>query len=116
MNKGLIVILAAVTIDAIGIGLIFPILPALLRDVAHTGEIATLFGIILALYSAMQFLFSPVLGVLSDRYGRRPVIIVASFGAAVGYLLFGIGGAIWMLLLGRVVQGITAGDLPALFA
>ena len=67
MNRALIVILAAVTLDAIGIGLIFPILPRLLEDVAHTHEVATLMGIMLALYSAMQFLFSPVLGVLSDR-------------------------------------------------
>ncbi len=62
------------------------------------------------------FLVAPLLGRLSDRFGRRPVIIVAAFGAVIGYLLFGIGGSIWVLLLARVIQGATAGDLPALFA
>ncbi|WP_229730338.1 MFS transporter [Microbacterium sorbitolivorans] len=53
---------------------------------------------------------------LSDRFGRRPVIIVAAFRAVAGYVVFGIGGALWILLLGRIIQGITAGDMPALFA
>ena len=57
MNRALVVILAAVTLDAVGIGLIFPILPALLRDVGHVSEVATLLGIMLALYAACQFLF-----------------------------------------------------------
>ena len=83
MNKALVVILAAVTLDAIGIGLIFPILPSLLRDVGHTTEVATLLGLMLALYSACQFLFSPVLGVLSDRFGRRPVLLLSLVGAAI---------------------------------
>ena len=87
MNKALIVILAAVTLDAIGIGLIFPILPRLLEDVTHQGDVTTLIGIMLPLYSAMQFLFSPVLGVLSDRYGRRPVLLVSLAGAAIDYLV-----------------------------
>ncbi|RYE55368.1 MAG: MFS transporter, partial [Hyphomicrobiales bacterium] len=75
MNKALVVILAAVMLDAIGIGLIFPILPALLREVGHTSDISILLGVMLALYSACQFLFSPILGVLSDRFGRRPVLL-----------------------------------------
>jgi MFS transporter, DHA1 family, tetracycline resistance protein len=111
MNKALVVILAAVTLDAIGIGLIFPILPALLRDVAHTGEIATLFGIILALYAAMQFLFSPVLGVLSDRYGRRPVLLLSLAGAAIDYLVMAFAPELWMLVLGRAIAGITSANM-----
>jgi DHA1 family tetracycline resistance protein-like MFS transporter len=111
MNKALVVILAAVTLDAIGIGLIFPILPALLRDVAHTGEIATLLGIMLALYSAMQFLFSPVLGVLSDRYGRRPVLLISLAGAAVDYLIMAFAPELWMLVLGRAIAGLTSANM-----
>ncbi|HTN62032.1 MAG TPA: TCR/Tet family MFS transporter [Devosia sp.] len=111
MNKALIVILAAVTIDAIGIGLIFPILPALLRDVAHTGDVATLFGIMLALYSAMQFLFSPVLGVLSDRFGRRPVLLISLAGAAIDYVIMAFAPHLWMLVLGRALAGLTSANM-----
>jgi len=111
MNKALVVILAAVTIDAIGIGLIFPILPALLRDVTHTGEVATLFGIMLALYSAMQCLFSPVLGVLSDRFGRRPVLLISLAGAAVDYLVMAFAPELWMLVLGRAIAGLTSANM-----
>ncbi|HTN61420.1 MAG TPA: TCR/Tet family MFS transporter, partial [Devosia sp.] len=111
MNKALVVILAAVTIDAIGIGLIFPILPALLRDVAHTGDVATLFGIMLALYSAMQFLFSPVLGVLSDRFGRRPVLLISLAGAAIDYVIMAFAPHLWMLVLGRAIAGLTSANM-----
>jgi DHA1 family tetracycline resistance protein-like MFS transporter len=111
MNKALVVILATVMLDAIGIGLIFPILPALLRDVAHTGEIATLLGIMLALYSAMQFLFSPVLGVLSDRYGRRPVLLLSLAGAAIDYVVMAFAPELWMLVLGRAIAGLTSANM-----
>jgi len=111
VNKALIVILAAVMIDAIGIGLIFPILPALLREVAHQSQVAPLFGLMLALYSAMQFLFSPVLGVLSDRYGRRPVLLVSLAGAAIDYLIMAFAPDLWMLVLGRAIAGITSANI-----
>ena len=111
MNKALVVILAAVTLDAIGIGLIFPILPALLREVTHTTEIATLYGIMLALYAAMQFLLSPVLGVLSDRFGRRPVLLISIAGAAIDYLIMAFAPELWMLVAGRAIAGITSANM-----
>ena len=111
MNKALVVILAAVTLDAVGIGLIFPILPALLRDVGHTTEVATTLGIMLALYSACQFLFSPILGVLSDRFGRRPVLLVSLAGAAIDYLVMALAPELWMLVLGRAISGITSANM-----
>ena len=111
MNKALVVILAAVTLDAVGIGLIFPILPALLREVAHTTEIATLYGVMLALYAAMQFLFSPVLGVLSDRFGRRPVLLFSLAGAAIDYLIMAFAPELWMLVLGRAIAGLSSANM-----
>ena len=111
MKKALVVILAAVTLDAIGIGLIFPILPALLRDVTHSGEVAILSGLMLALYSAMQFLFSPILGVLSDRFGRRPVLLVSLAGAAVDYLIMAFAPQLWMLVVGRAIAGLTSANM-----
>ncbi|MDE2368322.1 MAG: TCR/Tet family MFS transporter [Burkholderiales bacterium] len=111
MNKALVVILSAVLLDAIGIGLIFPILPALLRDVEHRGDITSVLGIILALYAACQFLFSPVLGVLSDRYGRRPVLLVSLAGAAVDYLVMAFAPQLWILVVGRAIAGITGANM-----
>lgn len=111
MNRALVVILAAVTLDAVGIGLIFPILPALLRDVGHISEVATLLGVMLALYSACQFLFSPILGVLSDRFGRRPVLLISLAGAAIDYLIMALAPELWMLVLGRAVSGATSANM-----
>ncbi|MHB1102094.1 MAG: Tet(A)/Tet(B)/Tet(C) family tetracycline efflux MFS transporter [Devosia sp.] len=111
MNKALIVILAAVTLDAVGIGLIFPILPALLREVTHATEIATLFGVMLALYAALQFLLSPVLGVLGDRFGRRPVLLISLAGAVIDYLIMAFSPELWMLVVGRAIAGITSANM-----
>ncbi|WP_108398576.1 Tet(A)/Tet(B)/Tet(C) family tetracycline efflux MFS transporter [Devosia submarina] len=111
MNKPLVVILAAVMLDAVGIGLIFPILPALLRDVGHISEVATLLGLMLALYSACQFLFSPILGVLSDRFGRRPILLISLAGAAIDYLIMAFAPYLWMLVLGRAISGITSANM-----
>lgn len=111
MNKALVVILAAVMLDAIGIGLIFPILPSLLRDVGHTDDISILLGVMLALYSACQFLFSPVLGVLSDRFGRRPVLLVSLAGAAIDYVIMAIAPHLWLLVLGRAIAGVTSANM-----
>ena len=111
VNKGLVVILCAVVLDAVGIGLIFPILPALLRDVGHITEVATLLGLMLALYSGCQFLFSPVLGVLSDRFGRRPVLLVSLAGAALDYVIMAFAPQLWMLVVGRAVAGITSANM-----
>tara|TARA_R110002020_G_scaffold14693_5_gene52157 strand:+ start:216 stop:1403 length:1188 start_codon:yes stop_codon:yes gene_type:complete len=111
LNRALVVILAAVMLDAIGIGLIFPILPALLRDVGHVSEVATLLGLMLALYAACQFLFSPVLGVLSDRYGRRPVLLLSLAGAAIDYAVMAVAPQLWMLVLGRAIAGITSANM-----
>ncbi|MEO6396489.1 MAG: Tet(A)/Tet(B)/Tet(C) family tetracycline efflux MFS transporter [Devosia sp.] len=111
MNKPLIVILAAVTLDAIGIGLIFPILPRLLAEVTHVENIAPYVGVLYALYAAMTFLFSPVLGVLSDRFGRRPVLLVSLAGAAIDYLFMAFAPELWLLVVGRAIAGITSANM-----
>jgi DHA1 family tetracycline resistance protein-like MFS transporter len=103
-------ILSTVTLDAIGIGLIFPVMPDLIREV--TGEDlahAALWGGVLATsYAVMQFLFGPILGSLSDRYGRRPVLLVSLAVMSVDYLVMAVADSIWLLLLARIVAGITA--------
>jgi DHA1 family tetracycline resistance protein-like MFS transporter len=111
MNKRLAVILSIVTLDAIGIGLIFPILPSLLKEITGSGSVSLSYGVILALYSLAQFIFSPVLGALSDRFGRRPVLLVSIAGATVDFLVMATSKAFWVLLVGRAISGMTAANL-----
>lgn len=111
MNKPLFIIFATIVLDAVGIGLIFPILPALLRDVTHAGNVASCIGILTALYALMQFVCAPVLGSLSDRLGRRPVLLVSLAGAAVNYVFLASASSVWMLLLGRAIAGLTSANL-----
>jgi MFS transporter, DHA1 family, tetracycline resistance protein len=111
MNRPLVVIFAAIGLDAAGIGLIFPILPRLLEDVTHTQNIAPTIGIMTALYAVMQFIFAPVLGALSDNLGRRPVLLISLAGAAINYVVMAFAPQLWMLLLGRAVAGLTSANV-----
>jgi len=111
MNRSLIVIFTAILLDAVGIGLIFPILPALLREVTHTEDVAPYIGTMTALYAVMQFLFAPVLGALSDRLGRRPVLLLSLAGAAVNYVFLAFAASLWLLLLGRAIAGLTSANI-----
>jgi DHA1 family tetracycline resistance protein-like MFS transporter len=74
-------------------------------------EVAAIYGVILAVYALMQFLFAPVLGMLSDRYGRRPVLLVSLAGAAVDYAVMAIAPSLWLVVVGRAIAGITAANL-----
>lgn len=105
------VIFTTVLLDAVGIGLIFPILPALLQDVTQAANVAPYIGILTALYALMQFIFAPVLGALSDRLGRRPVLLLSLAGAAVNYLFLAFAPKLWMLLLGRAIAGLTSANV-----
>lgn len=111
MNRPLVVIYAAIALDAVGIGLIFPILPRLLEDVTHTPDIAPYIGMMTALYAAMQFVFAPVLGALSDNLGRRPVLLISLAGAAINYVVMAFAPQLWMLLLGRAIAGLTSANV-----
>ncbi|BED10994.1 tetracycline efflux MFS transporter Tet(A) (plasmid) [Escherichia coli] len=106
-NRPLIVILSTVALDAVGIGLIMPVLPGLLRDLVHSNDVTAHYGILLALYALMQFACAPVLGALSDRFGRRPVLLVSLAGAAVDYAIMATTPFLWVLYIGRIVAGIT---------
>ncbi len=110
MKRPLIVIFTAIVLDAIGIGLIFPILPSLLKTVIHTDNVAPYIGIMTALYATMQFIFAPVLGALSDRLGRRPVLLISLAGAAINYLFLAFAPNLWLLLLGRAIAGLTSAN------
>lgn len=95
-NNALIVILGTVTLDAVGIDLVMPVLPGLLRDIVHSDSIASHYGVLLALYALMQFLCAPVLGALSDRFGRRPVLLASLLGATIDYAIMATTPVLWI--------------------
>ena len=99
-----------VMIDAMGIGLIIPVMPDLIQEVGGgtLAEAAIWGGILSTTFAVMQFLFGPVMGGLSDRFGRRPVLLIALVVMALDYVLMALASALWVLLLGRVIGGITA--------
>ncbi|WP_341955165.1 MFS transporter [Microbacterium sp. LWH13-1.2] len=116
-KRAWIMLIVLTMLTVIGMTVVLPVLPfVVLQYVSHEGDLAIWVGVLEAVNGLCAFLVAPFLGRLSDRFGRRPVIIAAAFGAAFAMTLFGIGGAIWVLVLARVIQGVTAGDLPALFA
>lgn len=106
-------ILATITIEAMGIGLIFPVMPALLRQVmqADLSQAALWGGILSSAYAAMQFLFSPAIGNLSDRVGRRPVLLASMAVIFIDYIVMALAQTLWLLLLGRIVAGIAAATM-----
>jgi DHA1 family tetracycline resistance protein-like MFS transporter len=110
-TPSLFAIYLCVALDAMGIGLVFPILPALVQDVTHAAQVAPVIGVMAALYAAMQLVCAPVLGALSDRLGRRPVLLLSLAGACASYLLLACAGSLPLLLLGRAVAGLTGASM-----
>jgi Major Facilitator Superfamily len=109
-TKPLAIIYLTVFIDLVGFGIVIPALPYYVESEAFR---ATPFeiGILFASYSLMQFIFAPILGGLSDRYGRRPVLFFSIIGSAIGYLFIGFSSALWMVFAGRIIAGITGGNI-----
>jgi len=108
-------IFITLVLDVIGFGLIVPILPKLITEFHGGSEssAALTYGTLLALYSAMQFIFAPILGALSDRFGRRPIILVALFGAGLDYFLLAWAPTLLWFYVGRILSGVTGASFSA---
>src|SRR5437868_5222662 len=106
-------VLATSFLNLMGVSIIAPVAPYLAQ---RYGADAFTVGLLFAANSFFQFLAMPGLGALSDRYGRRPILLLSLFGSAVGYLLFGLGGALWVLFFSRILDGVTSGDVGAILA
>jgi DHA1 family tetracycline resistance protein-like MFS transporter len=108
-------VLVTVLLDTLGVGLIIPVGPRLVASfLGDDLEAAShWFGLLVSLYSLMQFVFAPVLGGLSDRFGRRAVILMSLAGAATSYMVSGLAPALGWLFLGRLVAGITGASFSA---
>jgi len=102
------IIFLIVFIDLVGFGIVIPILPLYGERFQPSG--LTL-GLLMASYSAMQFIFAPILGRLSDRVGRRPVLLISLVGSVIGYLLFGFAGSMAVLFAARIIDGISGGNI-----
>ena len=110
------ILLLSVFLNFAGFTLIIPVLPFSVARYVAPGEVAFWVALILAIYALCSFVAAPVRGALSDRHGRRPVLLLSLCGSAIGFAVFGIGGALWVLLLGRVMEGLTAGSIATLYA
>ena len=106
----LIVIFTTVFIDLVGFGIVIPVLPFYAEGTTFNATPRTV-GLLFASYSVMQLIFSPILGGLSDKYGRRPVLLLSILGTAVGFVILGLANSLWMLFLGRILDGITGGNI-----
>ncbi len=102
------IIFLIVFIDLVGFGIVIPILPLYAEEY---GPSPVVFGLLMASFSIMQFIAAPILGRLSDRVGRRPVLLVSLIGSAVGYVLFGLAGSLAMLFASRIIDGISGGNI-----
>jgi DHA1 family tetracycline resistance protein-like MFS transporter len=112
-QAAVIFILVTVTLDMLAIGLIAPVLPKLVLDFlgGDAPGAAKMFGIFGTVFALMQFVFSPVLGVLSDRFGRRPVILLSNLGLGLDYIVMALAPTVGWLFLGRMISGITAASI-----
>src|SRR5262252_4595809 len=108
-KPSVLIVFLTVFIDLIGFGIVVPLVPVYSR---HFGAHGLVIGLIIASFSAMQFIFSPIWGRLSDRHGRRPILLVSTAGAAASYVLFAISSglenhaaAIWLMIVSRGFAG-----------
>src|SRR5437667_5874863 len=106
----LLVIFVTVLIDLVGFGIVIPVLPYYAEGTKF-GATPSQVGLLFASYSIMQLVFAPVLGRLSDKYGRRPVLLTSLLGTALGFLILGFATTLWMLFLGRIIDGISGGNI-----
>lgn len=113
MNKQLAILLSIVFIDLLGFGIVIPLLPQLIQDL---GQGPFMVGLIIGIYSLFQFIFSPILGRLSDKYGRKLVLLLSTIINVLGYVLLFFSHTIWMIALARMLSGIGTANLSVVQA
>ncbi len=114
-RASIVFVLVTLGLDALGVGIIAPIVPGLVRQLAHLPpeRAAPWVGALVAAYAAMQFFAAPILGELSDRFGRRPVILASVFGLGCDYVLLALAPNLWWLFAGRLIAGATSANVAA---
>jgi DHA1 family tetracycline resistance protein-like MFS transporter len=111
-------IFVTILLDTLALGVVIPILPKLIESFVNndTANAARIFGLFGTVWALMQFFFSPLLGALSDRFGRRPVVLLSNFGLALDYVLMALAPSLTWLFVGRVISGITSASISTAFA
>ena len=112
-RRTLTFVFLTVFLDLLGAGILIPIMPYLVRQFRSD---AFTVGMLAVSFSLAQFVAAPVLGALSDRVGRRPVLLFSIVGSALGYFLFGWAGSLWVMFLARIVDGATGGNISTAMA
>jgi DHA1 family tetracycline resistance protein-like MFS transporter len=117
IRAALAFILVTAVLDIMAMGIIIPVLPSLIEEFAGSNaDAGWINGIFIALWAGMQFMASPAIGSLSDRYGRRPIILLSTAGLAADYILMALAPDLWWLALGRIIAGITSSSFSTVFA
>lgn len=110
-------IFVTAVLDIVAMGIIIPVLPPLIEEFAgSSADAGWINGVFVALWALMQFVCSPIIGSLSDRYGRRPVILLSTLGLALDYVLMALAPSLWWLALGRIIAGITSASFTTVYA
>jgi MFS transporter, DHA1 family, tetracycline resistance protein len=117
-GAAVVFIFVTILLDTLALGLIIPVLPKLIESFVDndTASAARIFGLFGTAWALMQFFFSPILGALSDRFGRRPVVLLSNFGLAVDYVFMALAPSLSWLFIGRVISGITSASISTAFA
>jgi DHA1 family tetracycline resistance protein-like MFS transporter len=115
--RGAVIVVAiSVFLNFTGFTLILPVIPFLVGRYVAPEQVGLYVGLIVSVFALCAFGAAPVLGALSDRYGRRPILMLSLLGSAAGYFIFGLGGALWILFAGRIIDGLTAGNISTVYA
>jgi MFS transporter, DHA1 family, tetracycline resistance protein len=111
-------IFVTILLDTLALGVVIPILPKLIESFVNndTANAARIYGLFGTVWALMQFFFSPIAGALSDRFGRRPVVLLSNFGLALDYVLMALAPSLTWLFIGRVISGITSASISTAFA
>ncbi len=117
-RRALVYIFCTVTLDVLAVGVMVPVLPTLVLSFmgGDTAGAAEVIGVFATVWGLMQFLCSPLLGALSDRYGRRPVILISCLGLGLDYIFMAVAPSLTLLFVGRIISGITSATLSTAFA
>ncbi|GAC1617905.1 MAG: tetracycline resistance MFS efflux pump [Ktedonobacteraceae bacterium] len=115
-RKALLFLMVMAFLNTMGMTIVGPVVPFItLQHLSNANNLAIVVSWLISIYGMCQMIAAPGLGLLSDRFGRRPILFICLLGSAIGYLLFGLGGSLWILFLGRIVDGLTGGNFSVLF-